>query len=156
MITKAYNPVWGNEAKTLIDFVIEIDGVDGEIPHSSGPGEDLYERARAGRFGEIGPMRAPPKVASEILRARLNILAQQTIDAGYCGKRQSLYGYMAQINALIARDAATDAQRADLDILLDAAAWEQAVLDVAASATDTAGVPWPAPPAPLAGLAAAS
>jgi hypothetical protein len=99
---------------------------------------------------------APPAPPTGAALAQLAaMLANQTIEIGYVGKRVSLYGYLGQLNAYAAAGTITADQKTDLATLIAAAEWEQLVLNAAAAATSPT-VAWPAPPAALAALAALS
>ena len=101
---------------------------------------------------------ADAAAAAAALANVASLIRVRRVTAAYGGpeKRLSLYGYMAQLNALKGAGTASADQAADLQTLLEAAAWEQAMLDavpVLVAAGDAAAfdldTSWPAIAPPL-------
>jgi hypothetical protein len=61
-------PKWANTEQTLIDLTIKWVSINEELPFTASPtdteahGRDLFERAAAGEFGEVGAYVAPPEI----------------------------------------------------------------------------------------------
>ncbi len=75
---------------------------------------------------------------------------------GGAEKRVSLYGYLGELNAYMIDGVATSEQIADRALLVDAAKWEQGMIDAVLLVTASSGAVWPAAPVGLAALAASS
>lgn len=61
----AKDPIWNNEEKTAILLTVKWEEFNEELPFgacsfdSEEHGRDLFERAKAGEFGEVAPYVAP-------------------------------------------------------------------------------------------------
>lgn len=95
-----------------------------------------------------------------MLASAMAMAVDHQIETGYAGKRVSLYGYFAQLNAYASLRPLTTDEAADRTTLLAAAVWEQDVIDAGAAAVAAGTLPsavvWPPAPPALAPLAAAS
>ena len=67
MFTLVYakNPIWFNEEQTAINMVVRFEEINEDLPFLATNfdcephGVDLYNRAKAGEFGEVGAYVAP-------------------------------------------------------------------------------------------------
>ena len=160
MIENIKNPRWFNADKTaiVVDCTLEtVRGADGSLTpltHVAMPDTDtepMFRRLRDGEFGAVAEYVTPQPPPKPPIQLVANVARLRRVEAAYGGseKRTSLYGYLGQVNALVAAGSATKEQSADLAVLLSAAAWEQAMLDFAASlvkAGDSANIDaasWP-------------
>jgi hypothetical protein len=61
----AKNPVYLNKEETFINLIVKFEEFAEEMPFGASPndpephGVDLYNRAKAGEFGEVAPYVAP-------------------------------------------------------------------------------------------------
>ena len=61
----AKDPIWNNEEQTSIYLIVKWQEFQEEMPFTAVPwdiepwGVDLYNRAKAGEFGEVAPFVAP-------------------------------------------------------------------------------------------------
>ena len=68
MFTLVYakNPIWFNEEQTAINMIVRFEEINEDLPFlatsfdSEPHGVDLYNRAKAGEFGEVQPY-VPPQ-----------------------------------------------------------------------------------------------
>ena len=64
-IKYAKNPVWGSTDGQQIQLIVRFEEINEELPFNATSydcephGVDLYNRAKAGEFGEIAPFPAP-------------------------------------------------------------------------------------------------
>ena len=65
-IQYAKDPIWNNEEHTAIHLTVKFEEINEDLSFNAtsydpeAHGRDLYERAKAGEFGEIKPYVAPP------------------------------------------------------------------------------------------------
>jgi hypothetical protein len=63
----AKNPKFVNAEKNCIDLIVKWQEFNEEMPFGANPldceahGRELFERAKAGEFGEVAPYVAPPE-----------------------------------------------------------------------------------------------
>ena len=61
----AKDPIWGSEDKQQIHLTVRFEEINEDLPYNATSfdpephGVDLYNRAKAGEFGEIQPYVAP-------------------------------------------------------------------------------------------------
>lgn len=129
----AHSPKWTSAARTSIDVIVVTDD-DQSLPYTARAGdgwidgEEIFASAVAGKFGKIAPFIATVP-SPELLQAiaRDERVRRVTIAYGDPEKRMSLYGYLAQLNAI--DRPLTDIEAADRATLIAAAEWEQAMID---------------------------
>ena len=92
-IQYAKNPRWSDSAHTMIDLIIEIVGLDEEIPFTASSndtedhGRKLFQSAVGGEFGPIAEYQAPV-LSDDQLKHLLSISVQSHLDS-----TAQLYGY---------------------------------------------------------------
>lgn len=156
----AKNPRYSSSDRSLIDVDVQFVAGGPFITYSCADHDavsaDLWDECIAGKFGSVVAY-TPPALTADQIAVQINYAANMQIETGYHGRRLSLYGYLGQLNALTAAGTIADDQKADLQTLLDAAVWEQSVLDIAAAAisarTALDNITWPPAPPTLGALA---
>lgn len=69
----AKNPVFSSEDKSAIDLIVKFEHLDTEVPFTASPndpaihGKDIYERAKAGEWGQVQPYNGP---SAEVLEGQ--------------------------------------------------------------------------------------
>jgi hypothetical protein len=127
-------PRFGNEAKTLIDLHVFIDGVDGSHPATVKEGSDAFARAMAGEFGPIAPFEPPPKSREAwLMEIRAERLRRVVAAYGDAQRRFSLYGYLALLSSVPRLSAEQEDHHR---VLVAAGLWEREMIAAAARLAD--------------------